>query len=234
MIRSSGKLPQHVGPKFSVSLRLLLVWLCSALIITMAPFNFGSPADGGGYLQHAFLYGDFEECSPFHVVLNVLLFVPLGILLHHQRVRRRLPGSRIVFLTVATGLLISVVIECLQVFLPDRDSSLFDVGANTLGAIVGVIADRTAGQSVEQLVDRWCSRTTPRKLAGVMAGFLLVALGFAGALQAQTRLVDWSTEYPLMIGNELTRNRPWQGRVFSLEITDHATSYRDDAQLCCG
>jgi len=233
MIRSSGKFPQPVGVRLSVSLRLAVAWLCSALIITTAPLNFGPPADGRGYLQHAFLYGDFER-SFSHVALNVLLFVPLGILLHHECVRRRLPASRTVVLTVTIGLLISVVVESLQVFLPDRDSSLFDVGANTLGAIVGVIADRIAGHSMEQFVDRWYSQTTPRKLAGVMAGFLLGALVFAAALQAQTRLVDWSTEYPLLIGNELTRNRPWQGRVFSLEITDEATSYETMRSFAAG
>jgi len=179
-IRNSGKFPQHVGVRLSVSLRLALAWLCSALIITTAPLNFGPPADGRGYLQNAFLYGDFER-SFSHVALNVLLFVPLGVLLHHEGVRRRLPASRTAVLTVTIGLLISVVVESLQVFLPDRDSSLFDVGANTMGAIVGVIANRIAGQSIEQLVNRWYSQTTPRKLAGVMAGFLLVALGFASA-----------------------------------------------------
>ena len=43
-------------------------------------------------------------------------------------------------------------------------------------------------------------------------------------LQRRTRLSNWSSEYPLLIGNELTGDRAWRGRVFALDISDAATT----------
>ena len=65
--------------------------------------------------------------------------------------------------------------------------------------------------------------TSSAMLAGLIGGFLVVALLISGTLQARTRLSNWDPEYPLLIGNEQTGDRPWRGRLFALEITDAAT-----------
>ncbi len=57
----------------------------------------------------------------------------------------------------------------------------------------------------------------------MIGSFLLVALLISATLQAGTRLSNWNPEYPLLIGNERTGDRPWRGRVFALDITDAAT-----------
>jgi hypothetical protein len=61
-------------------------------------------------------------------------------------------------------------------------------------------------------------------LGGLVAGLLMVGLLVSAALQVRTRLSNWSEEYPLLIGNELTGDRPWRGRVFGLSIADEAAS----------
>jgi VanZ family protein len=48
--------------------------------------------------------------------------------------RKRLPVE---FMVVLTGAGISLLIELLQVYLPTRDSSLTDLGNNTLGTYIG-------------------------------------------------------------------------------------------------
>ena len=53
--------------------------------------------------------------------------------------------------------------------------------------------------------------------------FTALALLISGALQNRSRLSNWSPDYPLLIGNEATGDRPWVGRVFELVITDAAT-----------
>jgi hypothetical protein len=67
-------------------------------------------------------------------------------------------------------------------------------------------------------------KTSPAALRAMLAVFLMAALGLSATLQARTRLSNWSAEYPLLVGNELTGDRPWRGRVFNLTITDRATS----------
>ena len=70
------------------------------------------------------------------VLLNVLLFVPLGFALRHA-------GLRLARLT-AIGLGVSLLIELLQYgFIPGRDASASDLVTNTLGAALGgMIAGR--------------------------------------------------------------------------------------------
>src|SRR5207248_262794 len=71
-------------------------------------------------------------------LLNILGFIPLGFFLcayledakHYSR-RNGFVGA-IIF-----GVLTSLAIELLQVFLPSRDSSLLDVVNNVLGTIAG-------------------------------------------------------------------------------------------------
>ncbi|HXH82517.1 MAG TPA: VanZ family protein [Candidatus Tectomicrobia bacterium] len=69
--------------------------------------------------------------------LNVLLFVPLGILLRQVAADARLRGLRALLAVVTAGCAFSLGIEVLQFWLPLRFSSWLDVVANTAGAWVG-------------------------------------------------------------------------------------------------
>ena len=107
--------------------------------------------------------------------------------------------------------------------MPTRDSSLIDVLANAIGSLLGVAADRRWGTPAAGRLARVRAATSSAVLAGVVGGFLIVALLLSATLQARTRLSNWNPEYPLLIGNEHTGDRPWRGRVFALDITDAAT-----------
>jgi len=60
-------------------------------------------------------------------------------------------------------------------------------------------------------------------VSGVLAAFTVFALLASATLQARTRLEGWNRNYPLLIGNEATGDRPWRGEVLAAEITDAAT-----------
>jgi VanZ family protein len=205
----------------TVSRRLLLVWLLCIIAGTLAPYDFGAAPTGQGGALHAFATGSYEQ-DPMHFAFNLLMFVPLGALLHHEARRRAVSLPVVMLLAGTAGLLISSAVEYAQVFLPSRDSSLIDVLANTTGALIGVTADITWGGLVEASVSRLRTRTSSAVLVGLMTGLLAVALLLSGALQRRTQLSNWSLEYPLLIGNERTGDRPWRGRVFALTMTDAA------------
>lgn len=78
---------------------------------------------------------DLEDWSD--VVINLLGFIPFGILLVLYFRSRRWPIARSFLVTIASGFFLSLFIELLQVFLPSRDSSLLDVINNTLGTAMG-------------------------------------------------------------------------------------------------
>ncbi len=77
------------------------------------------------------------------IALNISGFVPLGLFvtIYFSEVRAiKHPAVG----AVIVGLLISLTIECLQVFLPTRSSGLTDVVTNTLGTAMGVIICRSS------------------------------------------------------------------------------------------
>src|SRR3954471_7762674 len=65
------------------------------------------------------------------LLLNVVLFMPLGVALAPRGHSR----NRIFLL----ALLLSTAIELIQFFIPGRDPSVSDVVANTCGAVLGAL-----------------------------------------------------------------------------------------------
>jgi hypothetical protein len=81
------------------------------------------------------------EFSAIDAEVNVLGFVPVGLLFTLWCVTNlRLGGRTAVLIAVALGLVISVLIELGQVWMPDRTSSATDVITNVTGAALGAAA----------------------------------------------------------------------------------------------
>ncbi len=77
--------------------------------------------------------GSFDE-----VVLNVLLFIPFGFLLH-AIIASRMDGNwRPMLFVVVVGGAITLSAEIMQYFIEIRHSSLVDVIANVIGVMLGV------------------------------------------------------------------------------------------------
>ena len=125
---------EHGSGKRTLLFFLFLGYLAAVFSIT-----------GAGTLYDLW-YRDFSlsfnllNLTPFHssffsegYLLNILLFVPLGlfaVLLW--------PGRGHAILTVFWGFLFSLAIECSQLF-NNRFTDIDDLAANTLGALVGVL-----------------------------------------------------------------------------------------------
>lgn len=76
--------------------------------------------------------------SPVDDILNVLAYIPLGASLL-LGLRQRLPLLAAWLLAILLPGSLSLCIETLQVFLPNRVASNVDIGNNTLGGAVGAI-----------------------------------------------------------------------------------------------
>ena len=95
----------------------------TTLVITLAPFRFTLPA-----------HGLFYEWTVFDLIMNVVMFLPLGFLF---RVTRPRGSKNAWYMAIVMGAVLSACIETAQLFEQARYSSFFDVGTNTLGAAVG-------------------------------------------------------------------------------------------------
>ena len=166
----------------------------------------------------------FEMLPAGEVISNVLLFVPLGALLYRIGRRRIGQGRHILMLCGAAGLLLSLTIEFLQIYLPPRSPTVIDLVANSAGALLGAFASRRWGTSVGSLLAAGRNRWSRAQLAYALVVLSVCGLMLGGLLQHQTRLNGWSREYPLQVGNEGTGYRDWKGRLFEFEITDAATT----------
>ncbi len=121
------------------------------------------------------------------IILNILLFLPLGIGLGLLR------GTRA---AVAIGFLYSIAIELTQLFLiAGRDASLRDVITNTLGSGLGA-----------SLVALWrpillCQAYTARRLATIAGlGWLVVLAGTGFAAQPSLLQSTWYGQWAPELG----------------------------------
>ena len=84
-------------------------------------------------LQEAIRSNSFQPLQ--HMWLNVVMFIPLGILFPLVRPSR----LNNIFYVGAVGLMMSTLIESTQMFLNIGQCDIEDIAANTLGAIIGVL-----------------------------------------------------------------------------------------------
>lgn len=99
-------------------------------VVTLSPFRFAAaPVNSLSWRLDA-----------FDVVMNVVMFIPLGFT--HRLAR---PGARhSVAGALLLGAALSGLVESLQLFAPGRFPSLVDVATNTAGAVAGALLANSA------------------------------------------------------------------------------------------
>ncbi|WP_017315737.1 VanZ family protein [Mastigocladopsis repens] len=215
------------GDFFLVIFSILLV-----LLATLYPFNF--------YFPESFslpeIVASFDNSSFFKdQVNNILLFAPLGFgfasLLQRKRVKAI--SQFLTVILVSAGL--SFTVEALQVFLPSRAPTPADIFNNSIGGFVGLICFYLCNSQsfIYTLIRIENSRASNsiKKLTLFFLGYILITFLMSIAWQSTTTLSNWSLNYPLLIGNEQTGDRPWQGYVSEVDIADRAISKNEVSQV---
>lgn len=76
------------------------------------------------------------------LIVNILIFIPLGILIHGMLRTRYGLTIKMSLITLLAGILFSLGIESIQHFSLARSSSLIDVFMNMTGIAIGIVMDR--------------------------------------------------------------------------------------------
>ena len=201
------------------------------VLVTLFPFDFTWQVG----ISLGNIFQQFHHPSNVADFLgNILLFMPLGFgmtsWLREQRIPRVTAGIIVVFLSFS----LSLTVEILQVFLPSRSPTDSDLVANSLGGFAGysvfqVWRATILGYSATFLdrVDR--SLSVPR-LVTLLITYIAIALLFLMPHSHATRLSNWDTSFPLIIGNERTGDRPWNGEIAQVWVSDRALSQREVQQ----
>jgi len=202
------------------------------LIATLSPFNFTPQSLSLQAIVRKF----FSHPSGLNdLVENVILFLPFGFGLAGLIRQKGFNGLGTVLIGAMVSSALSLTVETLQVFLPSRSSSVIDICTNTTGGFLGAIAfliwQATApGQSprLAGFLRQWASKRT--LLVAIVIWVMFVALIIFNLQQAAT-LRNWDTEFPLLLGNERTGDRPWTGTISNVDISDRASSRSEVADI---
>ena len=150
---------------------LALAYVALLIYASLFPFSgWTAPAKPFGFLAPAWPH----HWRRVDILINVLAYVPLGLLLARWWSRRTQPS--LIVLATLTGAALSFGVESLQQLLPSRVASLTDVVSNTLGTLAGVAvasfvrSDSLTGTAFTQWRER---RFRPGRLADLG----LIAIG---------------------------------------------------------
>jgi VanZ family protein len=175
-----------------------LAWLYGGLIVYASLYPFvGWRSPGVGPLDFLLL-GWPRWWTTFDLVSNLLGYLPLGFLLFVAGVRGGQPAGRAAAFAVAAGTLLSLAMELLQNYLPQRVASNVDLGLNSLGTALGVAIGaalhwRGGIARWQKVRDRWF-------VARSAGGLALLVLWPIGLL--------FPTAVPFGLGHVLGRVQP--------------------------
>ncbi|WAL62591.1 VanZ family protein [Thermocoleostomius sinensis] len=229
--RSNSALPPQSGnflKRSSVGLTIGGIGLI--LVATLFPFNFSPPQLAP---IEAFAYFN-RSGNLIDQIGNIGLFVPFGYGI--TGLIRQQGRSRWVAFIIAAILStsLSMLVELLQFFLPKRTPTVTDLIANSLGGSTGATLWFTAEKAVDRVPNLLgCLRTklALKILSVAFLGYVLLTAGLAMMLQSQTHLNNWDDSFPLVLGNETTGDRPWQGQLAAISLYDAALSETEVAAL---
>jgi VanZ family protein len=155
-----------------------LTWMYCTLVVYASLYPFTDWRDQG-IAPWAFLAAPLPRYwTGFDVAINIVGYLPLGALLAWLalRTRHRVPPA---WLALACGTLLSLVLETLQSYLPQRVASREDWLLNTLGTLAGALTALYLAQRGG--VARW-DRWQQRWLAPQSRGVLVLLLSWPAAL----------------------------------------------------
>jgi hypothetical protein len=208
-----GKLPRWGSFLFIAS-------LAAIVIATTSPFNFQIPAGFSGQ----FIFQKFEfGASVKDYWQNILLFIPLGVSLAMISARQQLSTPVILAIACLIGILTSSTVEIIQLFLPSRVSNVTDIICNSLGGTFGAILyfwRNNIAQLSIGIVFRDSKHLSLKSLLTAIASYCSVVTLMVWVLLTNVNLSNWDDNFHLSIGNEVTGDRPWNGRISNLYISD--------------
>ncbi|PMB46385.1 hypothetical protein CEN41_06040 [Fischerella thermalis CCMEE 5330] len=214
------------------SLYLVTASILAIVIATLYPFNFLLINN----LSIQTITASFDNASSFEdLVNNILLFIPLGFSYTAFLQNRKIKPIKkfITLIIISAGL--SFTVEILQIFLPSRSPTPADIANNTLGGIVGMICfyiwHSPSFIFILSSVDNWKLNNSNKKIAILFLIYIVLSFLMTLPCKATIYLSNWTPTYSLLLGNETTGDKPWQGYISDLHIADQAVTKNQVSEL---
>lgn len=219
-LKSSSQLQRERWSK-----NIFIFGIVAILFLTLLPFDFEKPQDN--YLR-AIVTGFGHHSDRSDLAGNLLLFLPFGFGLAGIVEKKRWKFWQASILSIFSSFALSLTVEVLQIFLPERASTSIDLISNTLSGFLGFSIFAFGKDFIFncaiwllQIGKRWLNF----KLAIALFLSYLISICFLlFSFREATQLSNWDGSYPLLVGNELTADRAWKGQVAQFCIADRAAS----------
>jgi glycopeptide antibiotics resistance protein len=218
--------------RFSLDFFIVILSILIVLVATLYPFNFSI----SGNLSIRKLLNSFDNTSfIIDQVNNLLLFMPLGFGMASILKRQNLKISAKLTIIIAISLCLSASVEILQSFLPSRIPTPADIMNNTIGGVLGLLCfyiwdSNSFSSTLMRMENSRISRSSKRIFCLIFT-YVILAYLITLPWQHTIKLNTWNQNFPLLIGNESTGDRPWQGYISNLAITDQEISQTEIAKL---
>lgn len=202
------------APSRNGDYRWAVFWTAVILVATLFPFD---PV----FSEKRALFDFSSFGNPGDFLANFLLFIPWSFFVAGMLADGRFRSYRALIILVS-GVILSVMVELVQLGLPSRDPALADILANLLGVVVGVWLEASRGERLRSwsssLELRFSQVLTIRVLVGVLVFHTVLVWGLFRFAEHRSSFSNWDPGYPMNLWNESTGDRPWIGDLDDVRL----------------
>ncbi|MGD1912599.1 MAG: VanZ family protein [Rivularia sp. (in: cyanobacteria)] len=221
---------RHISEKHNLFFIIFIFGILAVLIATLYPFNFSLPDS----LSKRELVNSFDNNSFFNdQVNNVLLFLPLGFGL--TGLLRRTKFILQVAAVILASAALSSTVELLQILVPSRTPTPADIFNNSFGGFLGLICfyiwNSKSFKVILQRIENSKASTSIGKITLFFTGYIILIFLISIPWQATTNLSGWNPNFPLIVGNERSIDRGWEGYISELNIANKAFDKNEVKQV---
>ncbi len=191
----------------SLSMTIAVVVLMSIItLISLYPFQFVTLWDTYLVALGIGLTAEFSD-PVWNILERLFTFGPLGFVLNMKLMQKKF--NRHYFLSISSIIVFAVLVECLQAGVIGRHARLLDAVFAILCGALGVTVAAIVYKNRNYLFQ-------VSRFAIIAINVLLIWILTAAGLGAH--LNNWDCEYPLVLANEATEDRPWLGKLHGVAI----------------
>jgi len=138
---------------------------------------------------------------------RLFVFIPLGFLLQKNFLQKQI--NHHYFISIACVVVFAILVECLQAGIIGRHARLIDV-------MFAIISGGLGATIAAVKYEKKCHLFQVSRFAIVVINVCVIWIISAASLGVQ--LTNWNCDFPLVLANESTGDRPWLGRMHGFAI----------------
>ncbi len=224
-MKKSMNFRKNASKKLLILFDLILIFasIFFISIATLHPFDFNFHRIS----SLSQILSSFNNASFFKdQINNLLLFMPLGFGLASFLEKNKLKIFWKILIILLLSAALSSTVEVLQIFIPSRTPTPADIINNTIGGVLGLISFSLWNSPflTSALAKIENNRFSGRTITILFTFYIIITFLIYSPWKQGLNFSNWENDYPLIIGNETSKDRGWNGYIANLNIFNKAIS----------